>query len=173
MNDTRKTVAERLAAGLEHRPNGCLEWTRSTQKFGYGQINIDGRPIVVHRVAWTLANGPIPPGMNVLHHCDNPPCAETEPSEAYPEGHLFLGTKADNTKDMMAKGRGRYEPHRGEDHGCAVLTLVQVQQIRERRAEGQTLASIGLQFGVTKQQIWRITKGLSWATRPSTEGVQS
>jgi hypothetical protein len=43
--------------------------------------------------------------MCVLHHCDNPPCCETEPSEEYPEGHLFLGTNGDNSADMVAKGR--------------------------------------------------------------------
>jgi hypothetical protein len=36
--------------------------------------------------------------MDVLHHCDNPPCMR--PS------CLFLGTQADNAADMIAKGRG-------------------------------------------------------------------
>jgi hypothetical protein len=50
-----------------------------------------------HRVAWTLANGPIPAGMHVLHTCDNPPCCNP--------GHLWLGTQADNMADMARKGR--------------------------------------------------------------------
>jgi hypothetical protein len=45
--------------------------------------------------------------MEVLHHCDNPPCGETDPSEGYPEGHLFLGTVTDNMTDMVTKGRWR------------------------------------------------------------------
>jgi hypothetical protein len=88
-------------------PNGCLEWTKGTNKAGYGIVTDVVRSALVHRVVWTLANGPIPPGMNVLHHCDNPPCCDTSPSEAYPEGHLFLGTLADNNADRDAKGRCR------------------------------------------------------------------
>ena len=74
---------------------------------GYGRIWFNGKSTGTHRVAWELANGPIPDGLHVLHHCDNPPCCETEPSDAYPEGHLFLGTEADNQADKAAKGRGR------------------------------------------------------------------
>jgi hypothetical protein len=48
-------------------------------------------------MAWELAYGPIPPGLHVLHRCDNKPCCNP--------AHLFLGTKADNHADMMTKGR--------------------------------------------------------------------
>jgi hypothetical protein len=106
------TPAERLADGLERKPNGCLEWTRCvTVRSGYGRINIAGRGVVVtHRFAWEVVNGPIPDGLNVLHHCDNPPCCETDPTDGYPEGHLFLGTHADNMADMVAKGRSGTRP---------------------------------------------------------------
>ena len=96
---------ERLTAGLERKPNGCLEWTGRPNTNGYGRIRVEGRQIFTHRLAWTLANGPIPDGFHVLHHCDNPPCCETDPTEGYPDGHLFLGTDVDNVADMVAKGR--------------------------------------------------------------------
>lgn len=103
-----RSLADRLAAGLERKPNGCLEWTKGKTKYGYGSIGVATKKTdKTHRVAWTLANGPIPDGLHVLHHCDNPPCCETAPSEAYPDGHLFLGTNADNVADKMAKGRGK------------------------------------------------------------------
>lgn len=101
------TPAERLAAGLKRQPNGCLEWTRYTNTQGYGRISVDGKDVRTHRFAWELANGLIPPGMHVLHHCDNPPCCETEPTPGYPDGHLFLGTQADNMRDRATKGRDR------------------------------------------------------------------
>jgi len=101
---TPATPAERFTASLIRTPNGCLEWTRHRTPQGYGQM---GKGVLAHRFAWELAYGPIPDGLCVLHHCDNPPCCETSPSEAYPDGHLFLGTKADNNADMLAKKRGR------------------------------------------------------------------
>jgi len=85
--------------------NGCLEWTGNTDRKGYGLISVDGKNVATHRFSWTLTNGPIPDGMCVLHHCDDPPCCQTEPTEGYPEGHLFLGTIADNNRDMSAKRR--------------------------------------------------------------------
>lgn len=94
----RPTVAQRLAAGLVRMPNGCLEWTRRVKVDGYGQINVAGKAVTTHRLAWELANGPIPEGLGVLHHCDNPPCCDPT--------HLFLGTQAENNADMYAKDRG-------------------------------------------------------------------
>lgn len=99
-------IEVRLWSQMEAKANGCREWTGHARPAGYGRIWFNGKETSTHRVAWELANGPIPTGLHVLHHCDNPPCGETEPSEAYPEGHLFLGTVGDNNADMTAKGRG-------------------------------------------------------------------
>lgn len=102
----KRSVAERFAARLVAMPNGCLEWTGQTVR-GYGKIKINGSPKFAHRVAWESANGPIPEGLCVCHACDNRPCCQTEPTPGFPNGHLFLGTIADNNADMDAKGRRR------------------------------------------------------------------
>lgn len=97
------TPAERLHQKLAVRDSGCIEWIgscaagRSGAPRGYGHIYVNGRPALTHRLAWILANGPIPDGLHVLHHCDNPPCCNL--------AHLFLGTDADNAADRDAKGR--------------------------------------------------------------------
>ena len=77
----------------------CREWEGSRNRDGYGRYPVGGSWVGAHRVAWEQEYGPIPKGMSVLHHCDNPPCIL--PS------HLFLGTQQDNVADMIAKGRGR------------------------------------------------------------------
>lgn len=87
----------RLAAAYVTRPSGCREWTRGTNKQGYGEIRVNGRMRRAHRVVWEMGHGPIPEGLFVLHRCDNPPCGNLD--------HLFLGTNADNMADMARKGR--------------------------------------------------------------------
>ena len=76
---------------------GCIEWTGAANQYGYGRRQWKGRVVYVHRLAYEQAHGPIPPGLFVLHRCDNPPC--------YNPDHLFLGTQRDNLQDMSRKGR--------------------------------------------------------------------
>ena len=98
-----KPIEQRLREKLVHNETtGCVEFAGSRDRKGYGRIGVQlgfcrHETRLAHRVAWELENGPIPDGLNVLHRCDNPPCCNTE--------HLFLGTLADNNKDMQAKGR--------------------------------------------------------------------
>src|SRR4029453_17701848 len=71
----------------------CWLWTGPIGTKGYGNAGY----WTAHRRAWVLANGPIPRGLHVLHHCDNPPCVRPD--------HLWLGTAADNVRDRVSKGR--------------------------------------------------------------------
>src|ERR1700733_6129279 len=74
--------------------NNCMNWLAGKDKDGYGKIKKRGSggqgDLRAHRVAWELANGPIPEGMKVLHKCDNTSCVNID--------HLFLGTTDDNNK---------------------------------------------------------------------------
>src|SRR5699024_793010 len=85
-------------------PEGCWLWTAGTRGFKshhYGLFSVNGANIGSHRYSWMIANGPIPKGMAICHRCDNPPCVNP--------AHLFLGTIADNHRDMEQKGRHPHE----------------------------------------------------------------
>lgn len=80
--------------------DSCWEWRGRRRGRGYGYLPKPlegGTETAAHRAAWELEIGPIPDGLFVCHHCDNPPCVRPT--------HLFLGTNADNMRDMVAKGR--------------------------------------------------------------------
>jgi len=80
----------------------CWLWTGSLNK-GYGQLATtrEGGPILAHVLSYAIHFGPIPEGQFVLHKCDNPPCVRPD--------HFFLGTKQENTDDMVRKDRGWWQ----------------------------------------------------------------
>jgi hypothetical protein len=106
----------------------CREWHGARTRNGYG-IRRPGRwgSSLVHRQVWEMAHGPIPAGLLVLHSCDNRAC--------YLLAHLHLGTPADNSAEMVARGRSSLiaEAHRlPDDAPCGSCGLP-----RSRRSDGR------------------------------------
>lgn len=153
-------LQERFEAKVDRLPGygphgDCHLWTASRHYNGYGKIYSGaplGKMLLAHRAAWQLAFGPIPEGMCVCHHCDNRKCVNPD--------HLFLGTKADNSADMVAKGRSH--SHSGSTNGNAKLTEADVRGIRGLLAQGVTGLELGRRYGVSPQQISRIKLGERW-----------
>lgn len=133
------------------KSDGCWNWNAVHDKNGYGQFRLLGRTERVHRIAYVVYVGPIPPGFSVLHTCDNPRCVNPQ--------HLWLGTQADNLRDMANKRRSTY----GERNPQAKLTVANVLRIRELYRRGrQTQQSIALIFGVADSAICNIINGKRW-----------
>lgn len=121
------------------------------------------RTVRAHRFAWELEVGLIPNGMSVLHRCDNPRCVRPD--------HLFLGTQADNMRDMRAKGRfvpalGPRKDYHGEAHPASKVTEDDVREIRRLRAEGRTLQSLADEFGLVNSAIHNIISRKTWRHVP-------
>lgn len=140
----------------------CWLWTGARLKSqggreAYGHVNINGSSFTAHVIAWELSTGEqLPVGMIGCHACDNPPCCNP--------AHVFPGTHADNSRDMVQKNRHS----RTATFGNRKLSDVQVEAIRAqvarlRRGEKQrTFESLGEVFGVSARAIRKIASGESW-----------
>jgi hypothetical protein len=77
------TPAERLERLSIPEPNsGCRIWLGRLEPNGYGKVHYEGRTRWAHDVAYELANGPIPHGMEPHHKCRVRCCIEPNHLEA-------------------------------------------------------------------------------------------
>lgn len=116
----------------------CIDGPGERTRLGYVRLWNGGNRILAHRKAWIDQHGDIPSGMELDHLCRNRWCRNVL--------HLELVTHAENMRRTPS---------------CK-LTLSQVEEIKRLRSQGATLREIGDKFGVTRQAIFRITKGLMW-----------
>ena len=130
-------------------PNDCWEWIGSRTIKGYGLFCIEGKNMRAHRLSWQVANGEIPEGLCVCHHCDNPSCVNPN--------HLFLGTNQDNTKDRVRKGRSAF----GVKHGRSMLNETKVRVIR---AYYPSISAVQLAkiFGMARSSIGKVVRRETW-----------
>lgn len=133
--------------------DACWEWTGSA-KAGpknpapYGTLGWRGKHSRAHRVAYEIANGPIPEGAMVLHSCDNTLCCNPR--------HLYLGNHAQNMRDMVERKR-RKGTGSGEQNGRAKLTQDQAEEIRCEYAKGaRSQQSIADQYGISQYAVSQI-----------------
>jgi len=124
-------VAERLAKHSIPEPNtGCVLWTASLTKYGYGQIGIGRDMKRAHRVAYELAKGPIPQGLEIDHLCRVRSCINPD--------HLEAVTKREN----ILRGYGTHAIHARATHCPKGHPLIEGNLYRApglKRGRGQCL----------------------------------
>lgn len=152
----RPAAMKRLMDNSEPDANGCRLWTGLLDQHGYGRLR-SGSLRSAHRIAWREHNGPIPPGLWVLHTCDNRRCINPE--------HLYLGTVGDNVRDM--EERGRRVTVLGSQKVDAKMTEAMVSDLRARDfSEWGSLSKAAREMGLDVQTVRRAIRGDTWKHVP-------
>lgn len=119
--------------------NGCAMWGGIRRDNG-GSIEINGVKTPAHRVAFQIAHGPIPPGMQVHHTCKNALCMSP--------AHLYLAPP-------RTKAAKESKPPRKK------LSDEDIQTIRTLRCEGKPVAELCKLFKVAPPTIYNACKGIT------------
>jgi hypothetical protein len=127
----------------------CRIWTGAIRTDGYGQQKVQGYNWSAHRLSYAVHYARIPAGAVVRHTCDNPLCVRPE--------HLVIGAPADNSADMVSRGRSLA----GDRSPRAGLTAEQVAEIYNDPRGPTELAKV---YGVWKGTISAIKTGRSWSS---------
>ena len=127
---TASQKAKELLQKATQTETGCLISHLRPNKKGYVPVQIGGRngdKWRAHRLVYHAIKQQVPAGLMVCHKCDNRQCINPE--------HLFLGTAADNTADMIKKGRGA-------GYGRPPIDEALLQEAYTLKQRGWTLSEI-------------------------------
>lgn len=145
-----------LSKILIDEKTGCWNWTGCVQSNGYARVTFEYTTMGAHRLAYKAFKGNIPDKHDVCHKCDNRKCVNPD--------HLFIGTRLDNMRDAVAKGRQSQGEtlsrlKRGDKSNFAKLTWNFVREIRKSCLTTKELAK---SYGVSVDNIRRIKRYHTW-----------
>jgi hypothetical protein len=147
----QQLVLDRLYDNIVEAWNGCWIWTGPVFKSKRARLTLGKNNHVAARLMFVLTRGSAS-GLCVLHTCDEVLCVNPD--------HLFLGTNADNSTDMVNKGRSA--PQHGTLNPRAILTEEIVSVVKQRLRNGEKQNKIAIELGVCKATINNIAVGKSW-----------
>lgn len=142
---------------IKAKTTRCWEWLGAKKPKGYGNVKIDNKYKLAHRVAWEIVNFEIPKGMVICHVCDNPSCCNPH--------HLMLGTIKSNATDMVKKGR----VYKGDSLGVgtenvnAKLNWISVMEIRDLyNNKIYYQYELAEMYGVSQPAIGSVVRNETW-----------
>lgn len=145
-----------------HHGTACWNWAGARSGSGYGQFWNGERNIPAH---WFLLESFPTKGFEACHKCDNKLCVR--PS------HIFIGTRSDNERDKVSKGRHNTAPgcramlkvrrvHRGVNNHECKLTEAQAMEAKNcPRTRGMATA-LAKRLGVSVGLVCDIRDGKRW-----------
>lgn len=159
----RKTYTEedKLAAvkrsieknAIKGKDGECWGWKAAVCKDGYAQLTCKQSMINGKRASkgsYLVHKGSIPEGMVVMHSCNNPICTNPD--------HLYLGTQQQNIDYKVSLNR----QNKGEKVNTAKLTEEQVIEIRKLMADGVSVKTVAVMYGMSDTTIYDIKKRKIW-----------
>lgn len=146
----RNEAREFLATHVHSTSAECIHWPFGLTA-GYGQINVNGQPMLASRRMCLLAHGDPPfPMAEAAHSCGNPICINPN--------HIRWATDLDNSRDRKVHGT---EPL-GEDRPNAKLNEAAVRAIRDQLSLGTTIAALAREYGVCRISITDVRDRKRW-----------
>ena len=147
------------------KTSDCWFWVGAKNILRYGVAWNGNKLVLAHRLAYEFTIGHIPVNLCVCHHCDNPACVRPQ--------HLFLGTRKENSEDMIRKGRSATGARnglvkhpesvpRGERSANAKLTTEKVKKMRLLYNKGYSQSELAQIFGVTQANCSLVCNYRSW-----------
>lgn len=121
----------------------CLISHLAPNAKGYVPLSFGGRKGIKYRANRAVLEEKLGrtllPEEKALHTCDVRNCINP--------GHLFVGTDKDNTQDMLAKGRHKYEVHEKITH------YTQIMRMDTLRLDGHSNVQIGKFLGISHETV--------------------
>jgi HNH endonuclease len=158
----REPIANRFWRNTD-KTETCWLWKGRLSRTGYGLIDLTHnsrgqrtKATGAHRIAWEIANGPIPKAIDgrratICHTCDVRHCVNP--------AHLFLATQKENMHDALTKNR---ISRRGTSNPRARLTVEDVHQIRQL-ASSVSAKAIAEQFQLSPTYVYSVIQRRTWA----------
>lgn len=122
----------------------CVLWKGAVNSSGYPVTWFNGKIAYAHRVVIGASKGEV-----VMHTCDNPKCVNPK--------HLKVGTHAENSADMVSKGRQA----KGEQCAASKFSKDTIASVRNLKGV-MSSRKVGKLFGMSKTNVLDVWNNKIW-----------
>jgi hypothetical protein len=128
----------RFWAKVEKRPDGCWVWMGYCDRNGYGRLSRSKGGVVqssvpAHKFLWEALFGPVPPGLELDHLCEQRACVRPD--------HLRAATHAENMaatvdkRTTCPKGHPYNQRRKDGSRRCGICHAAEERERLRRRRE--------------------------------------